>query len=416
MEGQSSSTRLGDPGAGFAAARHVHQRLRAWLLEDAIPLWSSVGLDAAGSFCEAISQGGHPVVAARRARVPARQIYALLTAHRLGARIDVKQVLRGVDRYLVDFARPDGLFRCLLSHDGMILSDGATLYDQAFAMLAGAAVAPHSRRRAERLAHSVRDCLIGTCRHPAGGFAESDRPSSLRYSNPHMHFLEACLAWIELDASGAWHQLAQEIVDLALARFIGAGGAIYECFNADWSPQAGIAGRIVEPGHQFEWSWLLTRWASLTGNDAVYPVVDQLQKIGEEHGVARPGSVVVDTILDDFTVLEDTSRLWPQTERLKAAVARAEREGDARWAVAAEAGGSLERFLQTPIKGLWWDRMSANGEFSEAATASSLYHLVCAIDTLDQAIQRHAAAPAPRSSGIAVIECGPGDAAGFGTG
>ncbi|MGY3534554.1 mannose/cellobiose epimerase-like protein (N-acyl-D-glucosamine 2-epimerase family) [Bradyrhizobium sp. USDA 4452] len=416
MEGQSSSTRLGDPGAGFTAARHVHQRLRAWLLDDAIPLWSSVGLDAAGSFCEAISQGGHPVVAARRARVPARQIYALLTANRLGARIDVKQVLRGVDRYFVDFARPDGLFRCLLSHDGMILSDGATLYDQAFAMLAGAAVARHSRRRAERLAHSVRDCLIRTCRHPAGGFSESDRPSSLRYSNPHMHLLEACLAWIELDASGTWHQLAQEIVDLALARFIGAGGAIYECFNADWSPQAGIAGRVVEPGHQFEWSWLLTKWANSTGNDAVYRAVDQLQKIGEERGVARPRSVVVDTILDDFTVLEDTSRLWPQTERLKAAVARAERGGDAWWAVAAEAGESLERFLQTPIKGLWWDRMSANGEFSEAATASSLYHLVCAIDTLDQAIQRRAAVPASSSSGISVIGCGPGDAAGFDTG
>ncbi|MCC8977278.1 AGE family epimerase/isomerase [Bradyrhizobium acaciae] len=381
-------------------------------MDDAIPLWTSVGLDAAGSFCEAISQGGHPVVAARRARVPARQIYALLTANRLGARIDVKQVLRGVDRYFVDFGRPDGLFRCLLSHDGMILSDGATLYDQAFAMLAGAAVARHSRRRAERLAHSVRDCLIRTCRHPAGGFSESDRPSSLRYSNPHMHLLEACLAWIELDASGTWHQLAQEIVDLALARFIGAGGAIYECFNADWSPQAGIAGRVVEPGHQFEWSWLLTKWANSTGNDAVYLAVDQLQKIGEERGVARPRSVVVDTILDDFTVLEDTSRLWPQTERLKAAVARAERGGDAWWAVAAEAGESLERFLQTPIKGLWWDRMSANGEFSEVATASSLYHLVCAIDALDQAVQERGAVPASRSSGIAVIDSGAGDAAG----
>lgn len=416
MERQLSSMRFADPEAGFAAARHVHQRLRAWLLDDAIPLWTSVGLDATGSFCEVISQGGHPVVAARRARVPARQIYALLTANRLGARIDVKHVLVGVDRYFVDFGRPDGLFRCLLSHDGVILSDGAALYDQAFAMLAGAAVARHSRRRAERLAHSVRDCLIRTRRLPSGGFSESDRPSSLRYANPHMHLLEACLAWIELDASGTWHQLAQEIVDLALAHFIGTGGAIYECFNDDWSPQAGIAGRIIEPGHQFEWSWLLMKWANSTGNDAVYLVADRLQKIGEERGVARPRSVVVDAILDDFTVVEDTSRFWPQTERLKAAVARAERGEDAWWAVAAEAGGSLVRFLQTPIKGLWWDRMSANGELSEAATASSLYHLVCAIDTLDQAMQRRAAVQASRSSGIAVIGRGAGYAAGSDTG
>lgn len=401
---------------GFTATRHVHKRLMAWLLDEAVPLWMSIGLDVAGIFSEAISQGGYPVVAARRARVPARQTYALLTAYRLGAQLDVERLLRGVDRYFADFLRTDGLFRSLLSHDGMILSEGAALYDQAFAMLAGAAVSRHSRRRAERLAYSVRDCLIGSYRHRGGGFVESDRPTTQRYSNPHMHLLEACLAWIELDDSGTWQQLAHDIVDLALTRFVGRGGALYECFNPDWSPQAGIAGRIVEPGHQFEWAWLLTKWANFARNDSVYPIADQLQKIGEEHGIARPRSVVVDAILDDFTVLEDTARLWPQTERLKAAVARAAREGDGWWAIAAEAGKTLERFLRTPIKGLWWDQMSGNGELTGAATASSLYHLVCAIDTLDQAIHRRLALLESRSSEIAVIGSGAGRNASAGAG
>ncbi|QOZ26668.1 AGE family epimerase/isomerase [Bradyrhizobium sp. CCBAU 51753] len=415
MEGQSSSTRAAD-SAGFAAARQMHERLKAWLLNEAIPLWTTIGLDAAGIFSEAISQGGHPVVAARRAGVPARQIYALLTAHRLGARIDVEQVLRGADRYVVDFQRADGLFRSLLSHDGIVLSDGAALYDQAFAMLAGAAVARHSRQRAKRVAHRVRDCLIRTCRHRAGGFVESDRPTTQRYSSPHKHLLEACLTWVELGDSGTWQQLADDVVELAIARFIGRGGALYECFNVDWSAQSGIAGRIVEPGHQFEWSRLLAAWANLTRNDSVYLVADRLQKIGETHGIARPRSVVVDAILDDFTVLEDTARLWSQTERLKAAVARAEREGDAWWAIAAEAGETLERFLQTPIKGLWWDRMSADGEFTGAATAGSLYHLVSAIDTLDQAIYRRVAPQVSESPEFAAIESGAGGSASTGAG
>ena len=37
------------------------------------------------------------------------------------------------------------------------------------------------------------------------------------------------------------------------------------CFDADWRPLAGLTGRLVEPGHQFEWAWLLERWSRLRG-------------------------------------------------------------------------------------------------------------------------------------------------------
>jgi mannose/cellobiose epimerase-like protein (N-acyl-D-glucosamine 2-epimerase family) len=31
-------------------------------------------------------------------------------------------------------------------------------------------------------------------------------------------------------------------------------------FDESWTRAPDLAGRLVEPGHQFEWAWLLMRW------------------------------------------------------------------------------------------------------------------------------------------------------------
>ena len=44
------------------------------------------------------------------------------------------------------------------------------------------------------------------------------------------------------------------------------GDEVREFFDGDWLPAAGIAGRIAEPGHCYEWAFLLDRWAKLQFN------------------------------------------------------------------------------------------------------------------------------------------------------
>jgi len=62
--------------------------------------------------------------------------------------------------------------------------------------------------------------------------------------------------------------------------------------------------------------------------------------------------------------------LWPQTERLRAALGFGDRAG------AVAAGTALLRYLDTPIGGLWRDKLTPSGIFvDEPAPASSLYHL-----------------------------------------
>jgi mannose/cellobiose epimerase-like protein (N-acyl-D-glucosamine 2-epimerase family) len=74
-------------------------------------------------------------------------------------------------------------------------------------------------------------------------------------------------------------------------------------------------------------------------------------------------------------------RLWPQTERLKAELLRADAD-DARAAASARA---MAAYLRPD--GTWHERRGADGALSgEAAPASSLYHLTGAILTAADAL------------------------------
>ena len=76
------------------------------------------------------------------------------------------------------------------------------------------------------------------------------------------------LAWTEIDGDPAWRAMADGIAELCLERFIDpASGALREFFAADWTPAPGVEGRIAEPGHHYEWAFLLDRWARLGGRE-----------------------------------------------------------------------------------------------------------------------------------------------------
>ena len=60
--------------------------------------------------------------------------------------------------------------------------------------------------------------------------------------------------------------LDREIATLCLDRFIDRdAAALRELFASDWTPVHGRQGKVLEPGHHYEWTFLLDRWAKLTG-------------------------------------------------------------------------------------------------------------------------------------------------------
>ena len=154
-----------------------------------------------------------------------------------------------------------------------------------------------------------------------------------------------------------------------------------EFFDDGWRPASGDAGRHAEPGHQFEWSWLLHRYSALR-NAPLHEGAARLCQNAERLGVDPARNVARDAIWIDGGAKTQTARLWPQTERVKAhARMFAQRRDLASAASAAAAFDSMMRYLDTPTPGLWRDRMLANGAFAdEPSPASSFYHIMLALE------------------------------------
>lgn len=365
-----------------------------WLTTQALPLWSTIGVDrSAGGFFEKIDLRGRPVEEPRRARVVARQIFVFATAARHGWLAGADELVDHGLRFLFErMRRPDGTIAASVSADGSRVQGGFDLYEHAFVLFALAAA---SRDRPERVAlraeaESILDCMRAGWSHPARGFEEA-RPRSLPLkSNPHMHLLEAALGWLEIsprEAGLPWRALAADIIGLCLDRFIGPHGALQEYFDGDWQPVSAALGQAIEPGHQFEWAWLLFRWAAIDGSEAARKAGRRLLEIGETQGVDPLRGVAVNRLDKDLKVTDAAAKLWPQSERIKAWQAARTCGSAAQRAVApdrlaAAIRGLSAYFLDSP-SGLWHEQMNPQGVFElQHCRASSLYHIVSAVETL----------------------------------
>lgn len=377
-------------GAAGTQLSALHAQLVGWLVNDAYPRWAEHGIDARnGGFIETIGQDGRGLADPRRARVHPRQVYAFAQARGFGWRGDVAGIIsRGLEYFIAHYRRSDGLFRTLAAADGAALDERALLYDQAFALLglAAAATALDARAEFEMRALALRDLIESRLGTADGSLRSEAGAADVRESNPHMHLLEACLAWAEIGHDAGWAAWVGRLVDLAAARFLRRElGAIGECFTAAWQPAPGPAGRVIEPGHQFEWAWLMLR-SENAHPSALRETALRLIAVGDEYGVRN--GVVINEMFDDWTAKDDNARLWPQTERLKAALLAATLTHQPHyWSMAEAAAMSLLPYLQTSVPGLWFDVQRPDGTLRNSpAPASTLYHLVGAIAALGTAL------------------------------
>ena len=360
-------------------------RFADWMRLRALPVWSTLGQAANGGFAEVLSLDGRPLTLPRRARVQARQIFVYANAGLNGWEGPWRGIVeRGLERLYADYLRPDGLCRTTLTAEGEPLDETAYLYDQAFVLfaLSAAKSAGIDDPTLEARAVALRDALLASAPETGGLIEAGDQPYQ---SNAHMHLLEACLGWEAAGGDAGWTALADRIVDLTLTKFIDAeGGFLREFFGRDWAPAAGEDGRLVEPGHQFEWAWLLARVGRSRGRADATRAAQRLYAAGRK-GVSERPMIAIDALNDDGTVRSHRARLWPQTEWLKASLILAETAADGeRQQLMDDAATALRAlWLYLTPDGLWRDKRLPQGGFiDEPAPASSLYHIAAAFGQL----------------------------------
>jgi len=371
--------------------------LKRWLFDAALPLWWERGADRVrGGFHEAISLEGRPLRRPHRARVIARQAFSYAEAGRLGWHGPWREAQRhALDYFRKHFITADATVVSVVDLDGKVGDPQFDLYNQAFALLAYASGHRTFGETAgwRQQAVALRTTLEQSYAHPLGGFVE-DRAGRLpQRSNPHMHLLEAALGWISIDDDPAWRRMADGIAALCFEKLIDPkSGALGEFFAADWSPAPGVDGRIREPGHHYEWAFLLDRWARLTGRNAP-EAVSRLVAFADAHGLDPRRGVALNAVLADGAVHDSVARLWAQAERIRAYLARRRSDDE----VAAAIKG-LRRFLATPTEGVWFDQLGADDVFIvEPARATSLYHIIGAVTELSQAFPAAVNASIPGS-------------------
>jgi mannose-6-phosphate isomerase len=360
-------------------------RAHEWLLTQAWPLWASAGVDTArAGFHESLLASDLSCPAKfRRLRVLTRQIYVFSRASQYGFSAGEPLVRQGLRR-LREAKGSDGLYPWRFDLDHAAIEQTRDLYDHAFVLLAFATAAPvvgNDQVQGEALELIQR--IATEFRHRQGGFVESLPPALPRRQNPHMHLLEASLAAYTAFGAPAAKALAIELAELFFRWLLQPGhGVLAEFFDDALAPLRPV---VVEPGHHYEWVWLLDNLANqVEGGEKLRAAAARLYDFARLKGICPQRRVARDQVDETGAVVADTARLWPQTERLKAEL----RYGTP--ASIAEADDVLHRYLSASRPGLWAERMDASGRFSaEPAPASSLYHITSALIELIDTAAKH---------------------------
>lgn len=359
--------------------------LAGWLTQGLLPGWlARAWAPGRPGYVEMVSSAGAALESDTRGTlVTARLAYVFSHAHLLGVPGALEAARHGMDFLWHGCRRRDGLFSHRCRPDGTPVDARSDLYDLAFVLFACGWFARASGEaiwleRAEGVMAFIESALV----HPEGGFAEDTLGTLPRRQNPHMHLLEACHALAETSGAGRWLARAEALVELLRRRLIDpATGSLGEFFTHDWQPAPGRAGQLREPGHHYEWTWLLHHHDRLTGGSGARAPALALYDFAERHHGPGPARPVVCEIGPDGAVLDGAALLWPQTEYLKALTARMEFAGDPRAAGRLDAHLALmfARFVDRGT-GLWINRIDAAGRpDSGAVPVRVLYHLLLAL-------------------------------------
>ncbi|KVN92387.1 N-acylglucosamine 2-epimerase [Burkholderia ubonensis] len=362
----------------FDSASAQAAQLRRHFTHVVLPIWRGSGFDRALQLpFEAVDPATHaPLPVARyRAMACARQLFVFAQA---GEADHAATLFDALCRRFRD-ARHGG-WHYSIDAAGAPLDTTKDLYTHAFIVFACAAYHAASGERAartvaedtaaliqDRFAPQRGDALLDAARH-----ADFSSSGSGALQNPLMHLTEAWLA-----ASGAFGDAA---FDDALARtaqavertFVDtATGCVAEL-------PLGSADNRFEPGHQFEWFYLVDAAGARVAHTGLRDALARAFAFAERHGVdARTGGV--SAALDaQGACLDGTQRIWAQTEYLRALATHGGTPASA--PLAAQIERFAARFLHP--RG-WFECKTADGQVSRADMPSTTpYHLATAYAAL----------------------------------
>jgi mannose-6-phosphate isomerase len=355
-----------------------------WVRRDALPLWHNLGWDMRrGGFVERLDiSGSADYDAPRRVRVQARQVYVYAHAAILGWYEPAASVAQhGFDWMIEKYYRPGGKsgFLHIVSPDGAIVDGRIDAYDQAFGLLALAWMYRLTKdSQILALIHQVIAFVDEEIADPEnGGWFEGVPHQLPRRQNPQMHAFEAMLALYEATGAEIFLERATKFLALLTDKLLDpSSGLLLEYFDGELRPPVELSLMRVEPGHHFEWTWLILTYARL--RRCPPPVLARkLYQTMAAQGIFS-AKQIVDEISPDGSILQSSRRLWPITEYIRANLVLEEHTLDsgANARTTAAIAELTHSYLKATPRGAWIDKLDVHGVILDGQSpASSFYHI-----------------------------------------
>lgn len=212
-----------------------------------------------------------------------------------------------------------------------------------------------------------------------GAARDWSAPDTALEQNPHMHLLEALLALYGVTRDPAVLQEADLPILLFMQRLRSDDGTkVLEHFDAAGRPSGGT-GRIVEPGHSYEWAGLLRDYAAASGEAQYRQIAAPLVAWADAQGVDPQHGGIYDQLDTEGRVVSDRKRIWPLTECIKAQAMRAADTAEpAAYAALDRRLGFLTQHYLTPGGG-WREFLRRDlSPDSDYLPATTPYHIATA--------------------------------------
>ncbi len=353
-------------------------------LNTALKTWFEQGVDT--SYIEALDFDANPLPnLPRRGRVQARQLLVFAMAHSIGFDTKENQYLKQAEHLyqnIIDDYTINGIL--IFLHGEKIKDTHHFAYEQAFKLMALSWLYKTTNKEVYKDHAAIlwvwlNDNLLNK-KYDGFDIGLPNDQNNPRQQNPHMHLFEACIICYRNFNDNVWKERADWLFHLFKTYFWQEKhNSLIEFFTEDWQlhPEK---GNHVDPGHHFEWCWLLGEYQKLTEED-----ISKWQQKLFKRGIAiglNENSLGKDEVYLDGSEYRSTSRLWVQCELLKAYVAmyRLTTE-DSYKSKATQLIEKIFTHYLKPSKGIWFDQLSKEGKnISQNSPASTFYHLFIAFN------------------------------------
>ncbi|MCZ2723265.1 AGE family epimerase/isomerase [Marinomonas sp. 15G1-11] len=250
-----------------------------------------------------------------------RQLYTFSHASLVDNNPDWKARLEPLFNFIIQHYYKNDRWLFSLDDSLNILDEKSDCYALAFVMLSFSYYYQSTGdKRALDFIDSTHIFLEEKMRSKQGGYFESYPIDStvIRRQNPHMHLLEGYIAAYNATQKEAYKTALIDILTLAKQRFFDPKtNSLREFFDLNWAFDT-TAGHIIEPGHHFEWVWLLHQSHKIKADPEYLSIANALWKKATQYGLDPNGGIYNQIHAETNQALDKEKRIWPITEYLKA--------------------------------------------------------------------------------------------------